>query len=101
MSAAIIIVIILSKQGSLPITLFRELKAMPDPTTQKLTIAEYKEAQTKLSELMKKAVTGFAAAQKVGDLVAAKAWSETLVVPIASLKEQFLQLSPQDQFSSE
>ncbi|MCX6115736.1 MAG: hypothetical protein NTV65_11065 [Proteobacteria bacterium] len=73
---------------------------MPDPTTQKLTIAEYKEAQTKLSELMANAVTGFAAAQQVGDLVAAKAWSETLVLPIASLKEQFLQLSPRDQFVS-
>ncbi len=71
---------------------------MPDPTTQKLTIAEYKEAQTKLSELMAKAVTGFAAAKKVGDLVAAKAWSETLVLPIASLKEQFLQLSLQERF---
>ena len=56
---------------------------MLDPTTKKLTIAEYKEAQTKLSELMAKAVTGFAAAQQAGDLVAAKAWSETLVVPIA------------------
>ena len=53
-----------------------EVKAMPDPTTQKLTIAEYKEAQTKLSELMAKAVTGFAAAQQAGDLAAAKAWSE-------------------------
>ncbi len=74
---------------------------MPDPITKKLTIAEYKEAQTKLSELMAKAVTGFAAAQQGGDLFAAKAWSETLVLPIASLKEQFLQLSPQDQFSSE
>ena len=74
---------------------------MPDPTTQKLTIAEYKEAQTKLSELMAKAVTGFAAAQQVGDLDKAKAWSETLVLPIRSLKEQFEQLSPQDQFSSE
>lgn len=74
---------------------------MPDPTTQKLTIAEYKEAQTKLNELMKKAVTGFAAAQQVGDLDKAKAWSETLVLPIRSLKEQFEQLSPQDQFSSE
>ena len=73
---------------------------MPDPITKKLTIAEYKEAQTKLSELMKNAVTGFAAAQKVGDFAAAKAWSETLVVPIASLKEQFLQLSPRDQFVS-
>ena len=73
---------------------------MPDPITKKLTIAEYKEAQTKLSELMTKAVTGFAAAQQVGDLFAAKAWSETLVVPIASLKEQFLQLSPRDQFVS-
>ena len=66
---------------------------MPDLTTKKLTIAEYKEAQTKLSELMEKAVTGFAAAQQVGDLVAAKAWSEALVLPIASLKEQFEQLS--------
>ena len=74
---------------------------MPDPTTQKLTIAEYKEAQTKLSELMAKAVTGFAAAQQAGDLDQAKAWSETLVLPIRSLKEQFEQLSPQDQFSSE
>ena len=73
---------------------------MPDPTTQKLTIAEYKEAQTKLNELMKKAVTGFAAAQQVGDLDKAKAWSETLVLPIKSLKEQFLQLSPRDQFVS-
>ena len=73
---------------------------MPDPTTQKLTIAEYKEAQTNLSELMAKAVTGFAAAQKVGDLVAAKAWSETLVVPIASLKEQFEQLSLEERFVS-
>ena len=73
---------------------------MPDLTTKKLTIAEYKEAQTNLSELMANAVTGFAAAQQVGDLVAAKAWSETLVVPIASLKEQFLQLSPRDQFVS-
>ena len=73
---------------------------MPDLTTKKLTIAEYKEAQTKLSELMAKAVTGFAAAQQVGDLDKAKAWSETLVVPIASLKEQFLQLSPRDQFVS-
>ena len=71
---------------------------MPDPTTQKLTIAEYKEAQTKLSELMAKAVTGFAAAQQVGDLVAAKAWSETLVLPIASLKGQFEQLSLQERF---
>ncbi|MCX6113875.1 MAG: hypothetical protein NTV65_01500 [Proteobacteria bacterium] len=73
---------------------------MPDRTTQKLTIAEYKEAQTKLSELMKNAITGYAAAQQVGDLDAAKAWSETLVLPIASLKEQFLQLSPRDQFVS-
>ena len=73
---------------------------MPDPTTQKLTIAEYKEAQTNLSELMANAVTGFAAAQKVGDLVAAKAWSETLVVPIASLKEQFEQLSLEERFVS-
>ena len=73
---------------------------MPDLTTKKLTIAEYKEAQTNLSELMANAVTGFAAAQQAGDLVAAKAWSETLVVPIASLKEQFLQLSPRDQFVS-
>ena len=73
---------------------------MPDPITKKLTIAEYKEAQTKLSELMANAVTGFAAAQQVGDFAAAKAWSETLVVPIASLKEQFLQLSPRDQFVS-
>ncbi|MCX6113876.1 MAG: hypothetical protein NTV65_01505 [Proteobacteria bacterium] len=73
---------------------------MPDPITKKLTIAEYKEAQTKLSELMANAVTGFAAAQKVGDLDKAKAWSETLVLPIASLKEQFLQLSPRDQFVS-
>ena len=73
---------------------------MPDPTTQKLTIAEYKEAQTKLSELMKNAVTGFAAAQKVGDFAAAKAWSETLVLPIASLKEQFEQLSLQERFVS-
>ena len=71
---------------------------MPDPTTQKLTIAEYKEAQLKLSKLMAKAVTGFAAAQKVGDLVAAKAWSETLVLPIASLKGQFEQLSLQERF---
>ena len=73
---------------------------MPDLTTKKLTIAEYKEAQTKLSELMANAVTGFAAAQKVGDFAAAKAWSETLVLPIKSLKEQFLQLSPRDQFVS-
>ena len=73
---------------------------MPDPITKKLTIAEYKEAQTKLSELMKNAVTGFAAAQKVGDFAAAKAWSETLVVPIASLKEQFEQLSLQERFVS-
>ena len=73
---------------------------MPDPITKKLTIAEYKEAQTKLSELMANAVTGFAAAQKVGDFAAAKAWSETLVLPITSLKEQFLQLSPRDQFVS-
>ena len=73
---------------------------MPDPITKKLTIAEYKEAQTKLSELMANAVTGFAAAQQAGDLVAAKAWSETLVLPISSLKEQFLQLSPRDQFVS-
>ena len=71
---------------------------MPDPITKKLTIAEYKEAQTNLSELMANAVTGFAAAQQVGDLVAAKAWSETLVVPIASLKEQFEQLSLQERF---
>ena len=71
---------------------------MPDLTTKKLTIAEYKEAQTNLSELMANAVTGFAAAQKAGDLVAAKAWSETLVVPIASLKEQFEQLSLQERF---
>ena len=49
---------------------------MSDPTTNKLTIAEYNEAKLKLSELMAKAVTGFATAQKVGDLVAAKAWSE-------------------------
>ena len=73
---------------------------MPDLTTKKLTIAEYKEAQTKLSELMANAVTGFAAAQQVGDFAAAKAWSETLVLPIKSLKEQFLQLSPRDQFVS-
>ncbi len=73
---------------------------MPDPITKKLTIAEYKEAKLELSELMEKAVTGFAAAQQAGDLVAAKAWSETLVLPIASLKEQFLQLSPRDQFVS-
>ena len=73
---------------------------MPDLTTKKLTIAEYKEAQTKLSELMAKAVTGFAAAQQAGDLDQAKAWSETLVLPIKSLKEQFLQLSPRDQFVS-
>lgn len=73
---------------------------MPDPNTQKLTIAEYNEAKLKLSELMKNAVTGFAAAQKAGDLDKAKAWSETLVQPIASLKEQFLQLSPRDQFVS-
>ena len=73
---------------------------MPDLTTKKLTIAEYKEAQTNLSELMANAVTGFAAAQQAGDLVAAKAWSETLVLPISSLKEQFLQLSPRDQFVS-
>ena len=73
---------------------------MPDPITKKLTIAEYKEAKTKLSELMKNAVTGFAAAQKVGDFAAAKAWSETLVVPIASLKEQFEQLSLQERFVS-
>ncbi len=71
---------------------------MPDPTTQKLTIAEYKEAQTKLSELMTKAVTGFAAAQQAGDLDKAKAWSETLVLPIRSLKEQFEQLSLQERF---
>ena len=73
---------------------------MPDLTTKKLTIAEYKEAQTKLSELMANAVTGFAAAQQDGDFAAAKAWSETLVLPIKSLKEQFLQLSPRDQFVS-
>ena len=71
---------------------------MPDLTTKKLTIAEYKEAQTKLSELMANAVTGFAAAQKVGDFAAAKAWSETLVLPIRSLKEQFEQLSLQERF---
>ena len=73
---------------------------MPDLTTKKLTIAEYKEAQTNLSELMANAVTGFAAAQQAGDLDKAKAWSETLVLPIASLKEQFLQLSPRDQVVS-
>lgn len=76
---------------------------MSDPTTNKLTIAEYKAAQLKLSELMEKAVTGLAAAQQAGDLAAAKAWSETLeilVLPMESLKEQFLQLSPQDQFVS-
>lgn len=44
---------------------------MPDLTTKKLTIAEYKEAKTKLSELMANAITGFAAARKAGDLVAA------------------------------
>jgi len=71
---------------------------MPDPITKKLTIAEYKEAQTKLSELMANAVTGFAAAQQAGDLDKAKAWSETLVLPIRSLKEQFEQLSLQERF---
>ncbi len=71
---------------------------MPDLTTKKLTIAEYNEAKLELSELMTKAVTGFAAAQQVGDLFAAKAWSETLVLPIASLKEQFEQLSLQERF---
>ena len=49
---------------------------MSDPTTNKLTIAEYNEAKLKLSELMEKAVPGFAAAQQAGDLAAAKAWSE-------------------------
>ena len=73
---------------------------MPDLTTKKLTIAEYKEAQTNLSELMANAVTGFAAAQQAGDLDKAKAWSETLVLPIASLKEQFEQLSLQERFVS-
>ena len=73
---------------------------MPDLTTKKLTIAEYKEAQTKLNELMANAVTGFAAAQQVGDLDKAKAWSETLVLPIRSLKEQFEQLSLQERFVS-
>ena len=71
---------------------------MPDLTTKKLTIAEYKEAQTNLSELMANAVTGFAAAQQAGDLDKAKAWSETLVLPIRSLKEQFEQLSLQERF---
>lgn len=76
---------------------------MSDPTTNKLTIAEYNEAKLKHSDLMEKAVSGLAAAQQAGDLAAAKAWSETLeilVLPMESLKEQFLQLSPQDQFVS-
>jgi len=71
---------------------------MPDPITKKLTIAEYNEAKLELSELMAKAVTGFAAAQQAGDLDKAKAWSETLVLPIRSLKEQFEQLSLQERF---